>query len=296
MVLGAAALWGTLALFARHLYAAGLTPLEVASLRAFTPAAVIGLWLLRRPESLRVARRDLPFFLLYGLVSIALFHTLYLAAVQHTTVAIAVALLYTAPAFVVLLSRLWLGEAIGRAKLVALLLVLSGAFLVTGALRLLAADTAAVTPTALLLGLGAGFTYALYTLLGKRALGRYTPLQTVFFAFLFGAAALALVAPPWTPLLRHPEAILPALLLGLLPTLTAYVLYIGALRYLPASTASMLATLEPVVATVLGVTVLGEALGVDQVVGMGLILGAALLLSLPRPPRSSPSARRTRRG
>lgn len=278
MVLAAAGLWGTLGIMARVLYRVGVTPAELTSVRASVGTAGLLVWMLARPRRLRIRARDLPFFALYGLVSIALLQYAYFAAVQHATVSAAVALLYTAPAFVVLLSRIG-GERIGRAQLTALGLVLGGVFLVTGALRMLATGEAAISAPALGFGLASGLTYGLYTLFGKHALRRYDSLQTVFWAFAFGALCLAVVMPPWEPILAHPEALPLFLMLGLLPTMAAYLLYIGGLRMLPSSTASMLATAEPVVAALLGVLLLGEPMSLDQVAGIALIVGAALMLA-----------------
>lgn len=279
MVLTAAALWGTLGLFARALGATGLQPLELASVRAAGTAAGLAIWLLRRPAQFRIRPRDIPFFLAYGLVGIALFHFSYFAAVERTSIAVAVALLYTAPAIVVIGSRLWFGEAIDRGRMLALALVLAGVFLVTGALRLLATGQATISGAALAFGLASGVTYGCYTLFGKGALGRYDSGQTVFYSFLVGGLALGLIAPPWKPFVQHPAAIVPLLLLVLAVTLAPYLLYITALRHVPSSSASMLASVEPVIATLLGFFWLGEALGVDQVLGIALIVGAALVLA-----------------
>jgi drug/metabolite transporter (DMT)-like permease len=279
LVLAAASLWGTLALFARVLGGAGISASEMTSVRAAGAAVGLGLWLLRRPARLRIRPRDLPFFLAYGVIGLTLFHYLYFAALEHTSIAVAVALLYTAPAFVLLASRVLFGERIDGARLGALGLVLAGIFLVTGALRLLATDQATISGAALLFGLGSGLSYGLYTIFGKHALDRYDPYQTVFYSFLFGALVLALVAPPWVPFREHPEATVPLLLLGIVPTIAPYLLYILGLRHLPPSTASILASVEPVVATLLGFVWLGEAMGVDQMAGIALIIAAALVLA-----------------
>ncbi len=292
MVLAAAALWGTLGLFARALYAAGVTPLEVASIRATVGVVGLALWMLVRRRRTRLRARDLLFFAAYGLFGIALFQFAYFATIERTTVAVAVALLYTAPAFVVVLS--WLGgrESLGGARLGALALVLSGTFLVTGAVRLIVAGAATVSTAALAYGLLSGLTYGLYTLFGKRALDRYDPTETVLYAFVFGAVILAFATPPWRPMLAHPDQLPVFLLLGLLPTAAAYVLYIAGLRYLTAGTASILASAEPVVAAVIGATLLGEALGAEQMAGIALIVGAGVLLTRRRgaSSRSSVSA------
>jgi DME family drug/metabolite transporter len=287
MVLAAAALWGTLGLFARHLGTAGISPIEMTSVRAAGAATLLALWMIRRPAQLRIRSRDLPFFLIYGVLGLALFHFLYLAALEHTSIAVAVALLYTAPAFVLLASRLWLGERIDAARLGALGLVLTGIFLVTGALRLLATGQASITGAALALGLGSGISYGLYTIFGKRALTRYDASQTVFYSFLFGALVLAIVAPPWVPFHARPDATLPLVLLGVVPTVVPYLLYTAALRHLPSSTASMLASLEPVVATGLGFILLGETLGLDQAAGIALIVAAALMLARSTSPNGA---------
>ncbi|HEX6940484.1 MAG TPA: DMT family transporter [Longimicrobiales bacterium] len=278
MVLGAAALWGTLGIFARALYAVGVAPLELASVRAAIGFVGLALWMLVRARRPRLRARDLPFFAAFGAISIALFEYAYFAAIERTTVAVAVALLYTAPAFVVVLSRLTGREAVGGARLVALAMVLAGVFLVTGAMRLVLAGAAAVSPAALAYGLLSGLTYGLYTIFGKRALDRYDPVETVLYAFAFGALALAVAAPPWRPMAAHPAQLPTFLMLGLLPTLASYLLYIGGLRHLSAGAASILACAEPVVAAILGAAVLGERLGADQVAGIALILGAAVAL------------------
>jgi len=281
MVLGAASLWGTLGLFGKLLYEKGLTPLELASVRAAVGTLGLAAWAAPAPARLRIRPRDLPFFALYGVVAVALFQWLYFEAVERTSLANAAALLYTAPAFVVLLARLSGDRELTPRQLVALGMVLVGVFLVTGAAAALTGGTR-IGPAALAFGLASGLTYGLYTVLGKRALQRHDPIRTVFWAFAFGALAISLTAPPWRPFVEHPAATPLLVLLGLLPTLAAYLLYINALRRLPAPTAAMLATVEPVVATLIGVAVLDEPLGAGQAVGVALIVGAALLLARAR--------------
>jgi DME family drug/metabolite transporter len=289
MVLGAASLWGTLGYFGKLLYGKGLTPLELASVRAAVGTLGLALWAAPAPARLRIRPRDLPFFALYGVVAVALFQWLYFEAVARTSLANAAALLYTAPAFVVLLARLSGDRHLTRLQLLALSMVLAGVFLVTGAAAALAGG-ARIGLAALAFGLGSGLTYGLYTVFGKRALQRYDPSRTVFWAFAFGALTLSLGTPPWRPFMERPAAAPLLVLLGLLPTLAAYLLYINALRRLPAPTAAMLATLEPVVATLIGVVLLGEAMGAGQAAGVALIVGAALLLARARPRATATSA------
>lgn len=136
----------------------------------------------------------------------------------------------------------------------------------------------------ILAGVASGVAYALYTVLGKRIRQHYDVFTTIFYAYGIGALVLAVAAPPWAVLTEHPEAVPVMLLMGLGPTLVAALLFYGGIRHIDASTASMLATLEPVVAALIGLAWLGEGLPWSTVAGTGLILAAALLL---RPGRST---------
>ena len=279
LVVGAAALWATFGLFAKRLYLYGFTPLELASIRTWIGLAGAAVVLVLRRSWPELRRRDVPLFLAYGVLGFALFEVLYLAALERTSVSIAVALLYTAPAFVVLLSRLIWHERIARGELAALALVLAGVLLVTGAVRAVAAGEALLGSAALAAGIASGFTYALYTVFSKLALARYDPFTTVFWSFAFAALALLIVQPPLPAALREPDALPWLLGLGLVPTLFAYLLYLAALRWLRASTASMIAASEPVIAALLAAWLLGERLRTEQGAGMIAIVAAAVWLA-----------------
>jgi len=280
LVLLAAALWATFGLFAKVLYSRGYTPLELASIRATVGFIAAAVWLIPTARRrLRIGRQDLLFFAAYGVLGFALFETVFFMALERTTVAIAAALLYTAPAFVLLASRLLWHEHVPRRKLAALAMVLAGVLLVTGALTAVASGAAPLTWGAAALGLGAGAGYALYTLFSKVATARYGSAAALFWSFLFAALALALIAPPLEPILRRPDTLLLLLALGVVPTLVPYALYLAALHHLRASNAAMLASLEPVMAALLAMAVLGEALDPPRVVGVALIVGAAVLIA-----------------
>lgn len=283
LVICAASLWATFGLFAKSLYASGFTPIELASVRTWVGFAGIALVALRHPKRLRLGARDLVFFAAYGVVGFALFEWLYFETVERTTIAVAAALLYTAPAFVVLLSRLLWREALGWKRLLSLVLVLVGVVLVTGALGAIVTGTVEVGAAAILLGLCAGSTYALYTIFSKLALQRTEPVPALFWSFGFAALALAVVAPPLEPLTRDPAALPRLLALGLVPTLLAYFLYLRALRELRASTASMLAAIEPAVATILAALFFAERIATTQMVGITIIVAAAATLARTTP-------------
>lgn len=282
LVAAGAALWGTLGLFFKALLGAGLTPLSLAFLRSLITFAILILGLgVLRPALLRVARRDLPYFAIYGAVAVGLFYYVYVVAVDLTSVATAAVLLYTAPAWVTLLAWRLYREPLGPRKLAALGLAFLGCALVAGAY-----DPAQLRVNAqgILAGLAAGLTYALYSILGVPMLRSYTPWTVVTWAVGFGALLLAPLAlaqggPAFAPILTPSVAWLWLVGLAVGPTVGALLLYTSGLQRVPAGVASITATLEPVVATTLAVTVLGERLAPPQLLGGALILGAVLLLA-----------------
>lgn len=177
-------------------------------------------------------------------------------------------------------SALVLRERLPRAHWAALALVLAGVALVTGAVDAVRAGTAPLGTAVLLAGLGSGMAYGLYTLVSKVATERYSdPIAPVFWMFAFATLAMTVIEPPFAAL-RRPHHAWPAVLgLGIVPTLLPYLLYVQALRWLRASTASMLACAEPVIAALLAVAFLGESLDAARVAGIALIAVAAGLLA-----------------
>ncbi|MGQ0569400.1 MAG: DMT family transporter [Armatimonadota bacterium] len=270
----AAGLWGTLGVAARSIFAAGLTPLGAATWRAtgaFTILFVYCLIVDRR--ALRITWRDLPLFAAYGAVSIAGFMTVYFTAIELTTVATAAVLLYTAPAWVVVLARIFFGESMTPMKAAAVGLAFAGCLLVIGGISPAAMR---LTPVGLLAGLGAGLTYALYSIFGKTALRRHSPLTTVVYTLGFGAFILV-IASGGLP--RLPPGSLPALVyVTVFPTATAYLLFVAGLRWVEAGRASVVAALEPVVAALGGALFLREAFGAVQWIGAALVIAGVVLV------------------
>ncbi len=276
----AAALWGTLGLFFRVLHDAyGLSSLSVAFFRAGIACVILfAALLLFRPAELRISRRSLPLFAAYGLLGIAAFYFLYVQAVVQTSVTTAVVLLYTAPAFVTLMAWYAWREPLSRRKLAALLVAFSGCAMVAQAYD---PSQLRLNALGLILGLGAGFTYALYTIFTKSVLKQHSQSTALMYALLFGTLFLIPLQSPdgWGALT---QSFLPwLLLLGLAigPTLGSFSLYNAGLNVLPAGNASLVAMLEPVVASALAFLVLGEELAPIQILGGGMVIGGALWLA-----------------
>lgn len=291
LIAGAAALWGSMGVVSRFAFETGLTPLAVAFYRAalaFVTVAAVTLALM--PDRLRIRRADVALFALFGLISIAVFFFVYLFAISLTTVATAAILLYTAPAWVLVLSRLAFAEPLTAPKLWALALAFAGSLLVVRAYDFSALR---VTLPGVLAGLAAGLTYALYSVFGKTALRRHPETVTLTYALGFGTLFLGVAAAATGQLsvgvLRTAWPLV--IYLGLVTTLLAQFMYLTGLRAVEAGRASLIATLEPVVAAVLGYLVLRERLDLWQGIGgLAVLSGVLLVRRSPVPPSELPPA------
>ena len=279
LILLAGVFWGSMGIFTRPLNAFGFSSLHLVFLRLGLGAAMFALLLLLRGrDGLRIKARDLPLFLGLGLVSVLFFTYCYFRAIELLPLSTAAILLYTSPIWVMLMSALFFRERITGRKLLALALAFAGCVLVSG---LRGGGSAG---SGLLFGLGAGFGYALYSILGTVALRRYRPMTVTFYTFLIAAAGSFLLCDR-PALAAALAAVRDASMLWLVPVaavVTAvipYLAYTKGLQTTEASRAAILATVEPVVATVLGALVYRERLSLPAFLGILSVLAAIVLLN-----------------
>ncbi|QIN81209.1 EamA family transporter [Rubrobacter tropicus] len=280
-VVAAASTWGTLGIFSKILYAEGVSFESLVAFRAAVGWLAVMAFLLATGglRSLKVARRDLAFLIPLGFIGIGLFYLFYFFTVRESAVGTAAVLLYSSPAFVVVLAWLFLREGLGPAKLVSLGMTVCGVFLVAGAYD---PSNLEVTPTVLVTGLLAGLTYGLYSIFGRPVAGRLGPAVILSYALFFGSALLVPAAVPTLHTLAGLSLASYGLLfmLAVVHTTLAFALYTFGLGRLGAGRAAIVATVEPVVAGVLGAVLLGEELTAPKVVGAGLVIAGAVLAQL----------------
>ena len=169
-ILLAAVLWGVIGLWNRALLAAGLSPTSIVLVRNLGGCLLLAaIFAVRDRSVFAVKKEHLKYFFGTGVVSILLFTCCYFSCQKLCSLAVASILLYTAPSFVVLLSAVLWREPVTAKKLAALALTLVGCALVCGAF----AGDVSISAGGLLLGLGAGFFYALYSVFGRYALAHY---------------------------------------------------------------------------------------------------------------------------
>lgn len=268
-IVAAAACWATLGPVARLAFGEGVAPLEVAFWRATLGGACFVLHVLARRRR-GVAARDVPAVLGFGVLGVTVFYASYLWAVEAGGAALASVLLYTAPAWVAVMSALWLGERMTGAKVVAVVVTVGGVACIAlgggGALR--------VTAAAIGWGLVAGWSYALYYPFGKLYFARYP--AALVLAYALPAGALGLL-PFVSQSPKTPVAWAAIGWLGIVSTYVAYTLYARGLQRLEATRASVVATLEPVMAAMLAYLWWGERFDASGYAGAALVLVGVVL-------------------
>ncbi len=277
LVLLAGTLWACLGLFFRALQAYNLPPSAVALNRAAVAGLTLLIWTaLRQRSALRLRLRDIPYFIAYS-IGISAFFLIYVEAVNQGSVALASVLLYTAPVWVVIFARVRWGEPLTRATLLALGLAVGGSALVA-----LGGGGLGGSGLAIFLGLLSGFAYAVYSLLSNEGLRRGYPPTIIVLYVMLGGALVLLPFQDWSAVGRafSTPGAWPALLgVAWVSSLLAPVCYAAGQQRIGASTAGILATVEPVVAALLAWIVLGETLAALQLLGGASVLAAVILLT-----------------
>lgn len=277
-VLLAGILWGMMGIYVRRLNAAGFTTIEIVAVRSVVTALLLFLVLFfYNRKMLKICIRDIWCFAGTGILSIVFFNYCYFKAITMTSLSVAAVLLYTAPAIVMILSAVFFHEKITAVKLIALVATFIGCVLVTG----LVGSTESLNAAGILVGLGAGLGYALYSIFSRFALERgYHSLTISFYTFVFasiGVLPLADVQKIYGACVEDIGMLGFYLVFALVSTVIPYILYTLGLTALENSKASIIASVEPVAATVLGIVLFHEKMTVNIVTGIVLVLGAIVI-------------------
>lgn len=279
-IMTAGGLWGIISIFINMLKDIGFNSLQCVAIRAFFTALLLFFYLfLKDNRKLKIKKRDIIFFVGTGVGSIVFFNYCYFQAIEVIGgAAVPALLLYTAPVFVMLLSALFFGEKITGKKIISLILTFIGLGFVTGAFF----GKESLTIMALLLGLGSGLGYALYSIFGKFVVEKYDAFTITFYTFFIASIA----AVPMSGIMHSvnllfcTKGIIAASGLAFFCTVLPFILYTKGLHGIEAGKASILATVEPLVAAIVGGIVYGEKFTISRIIGMFLIMAAVIMLNI----------------
>lgn len=266
-------IFGTLAPFVRNI---SVSSGELALYRAILAAVLIGIFLLATQQKipLKSLGRDLPLLLFSGM-AMGVNWILLFEAYQYTTVAISTLSYYFAPVIVTAVCPFLFKEKMTKKQLLCFILSTLGLALVIGITDMGSGGNDAI---GVLFGLGAAVFYAAVILLNKFIKG-VAGIHRTFLQFL---AAIVILIPYVAASGGVTLGTLDGLgwgcllIVGLVHTGITYCLYFSALKELPGQTAAILSYIDPLVAVIIGVLVLGEPLSWQQLVGGAMILGFTL--------------------
>lgn len=293
MVAVAATLFAVNGTVSKVVLGSGLSSLELTQIRSGGAAiGFLGFLLLFARSTFRVGRRELAFLVVFGITGIGFVQWLYFIAIDHLPVGIALLIQFLGPVLVALFARFVYREHIRRRIWAALVLCIAGLAVVVEFWSGLAFSTLGITAA-----LGAAFALAAYILMAERERKHRDPASLSFYGFLFATLFWAVINPLWQfpwevlndtvslqgNLSEHtaPVWILVAFIV-VVGTMITFTLLTGALRHITATRASIVATLEPVIATVVAWLWLGETFGTAQLIGGAVVLTGIMLAQTAR--------------
>jgi drug/metabolite transporter (DMT)-like permease len=272
-ILTAGILWGCLGIFVRKLNAHGLFSMDIVSLRAMVTCLCMAIFLAFYDRTLfKIQIKDIWCFFGTGICSIVFFNFCYFKAMAMTSLSVAAVLLYTAPAIVMVLSFFLFQESFTKRKIMALVFTFTGCVLVTGVIT----NPGNVSAGGILCGLGAGLGYALYSIFGRYAIKKgYHTLTITFYTFLIAAIGTFFFVDfgkIFAVITESAEMFGFGMALGIVGTVLPYMTYTVGLQFVDNSKASIIASIEPVTATLLGMALYGENMTISGLLGMVFVL------------------------
>ena len=281
LIILAGCFWGSMGIFVRRLGTYGFSSIQIVSIRVTLAALLFALVLLIKDRAgFKILFRDLPLFLGLGFGSILFFTVCYFTAITMMPLSTAAILLYTSPVWIMLMSVLFFHEKLDRRKLMALVLAFAGCVMVSGI------SGGGLTPIGLLVGLGSGIGYGLYSILGTIALRRYSPYTVTTYTFIFAAVGSWIICRPvelfdkFTNTAHIGFLTVFCCLTALVTAVIPFLAYTCGLQNVEASKAGIIATIDPMVATLIGILVFSEPLTLISGLGILLILTAVVILNL----------------
>lgn len=283
MVIAGAVLWGTYGSFVTEISALGMGRSCQIFLRFLMTVIPVGLLMLKKDRGLfRVRAKDAFLFPVNAVFSLYFFSACYAGAILTTKIATAAALLYTAPVIVMVLSAVLFHEKMHPLKVGCIVLSVIGCALASGILSG-GGEGEALTLQGLLLGLGAGLGYALYSIFSRIILNRgYSVYTNIFYSFLCVTLVFFIASVrdgSISGITEHPAALAVALLCGLLTGFGSYTLYTSGMEKMETSRAAQLATIEPVTAAILGAVLFRQPLSAGEIAGIALVVLSVILIS-----------------
>lgn len=268
-------IFGTLGIFVSQI---PLPSSVIAMLRAVIGTVSIGGFMLVTKQKLdfKVIKKN-AFYLLFSGVALGFNWILLFEAYRYTTIAVATLCYYMAPVFVILLSPIVLKEKLTPTMAICSLVAIGGAVLISGA-----TVGGGQSIKGIIFGLAAAVLYCSIVLANK-FIKNQSSTETTFLQLAISAVIMVpyvIITENVTLADFQPKTIVFVLIVGIIHTGIAYVLYFGSVQRIPAQTAAVFSYIDPVSSIILSALILNQQMSVLQAIGTVLILGATLFNEL----------------
>ncbi|MCR5732441.1 MAG: DMT family transporter [Sphaerochaetaceae bacterium] len=273
-------LWGTIGLFVKQLGLAGATADTIALLRVgFSFLIMFFICIIKLgPEKMFLSRRNIFACALLGIITQAIYNLCYSRAIEIIGVSFGSVLLYVSPVFTLLFSMLLFSEKLTLEKGLAILMNILGCVLTVTNGNL---DVSSLAFGGIFLGLAAGFCYSLAAIIGRIATEGGNPLLTAMYSFFFASIFILLRSLFVTSEFIFSGPILVwGFIYALIATSLTYIVYYRGVEMIKeTSRVPVIASVEVVVASLIGVALYKERIGAVSLVGILLVISSIAMLN-----------------
>ena len=177
-----------------------------------------------------------------------------------------------------ILSVILFNEKITKVKLAALIITFLGCMMVTGIFE----GGNIISVRGFIYGILSGIGYGLYSIFGKYALRKYSPVTVVFYTFLMSGLLFSILGSPFVIIekINSTRSWIFVTVFAAFSAAVPYILYTKGLSGIEASKASILANIEPVVAALIGIVIFSEGAGMLKLFGIFLVIVAVCMINL----------------
>ena len=278
ILLASIAVASTLSIFALNLVELGFKAMDIAFVRLVVATVVLFIIILvRSRDSLRINKKDIFFLIMFGVFKYLMDYTFYLS-LSMCTVSLASLLQNTAPYFVIIVSFFILRERVSKLTLLSVMMGSFGCILMSGK-ALLGSN---FEPMGIVYAMASAFCLAMFIIGSDRSLKKgYSAVTYLFYVLLVATVVSIPFADLGTIVSRAMEldVLFNSLVLGIMMTLLPFYAIAWSVKYLNATTVSVICVLEVVFAAMVGAFYFGEALDLQDVLGIAMMVGSIVLIS-----------------
>lgn len=272
--------WGLSCIFVRGLREQGFTNNEITFLRfLFASIAICIIFFIFDRKSFKIKLKNSWIFICSGAIGMFLTSLCYFSTQYNASVSVACILMYTSPIFVTVMAKIFFKEKITLVKVICLIFTFGGIILSS-----LDGKVGNITFPVFMVGLGSGLFYASYSIFSRFALNNgYTSENILIYSFIFGA-----IASSFTVDYNHLFSVIvninynlsDMILLSLLATVTPYMLYTIGLKGIDTGKAAIIACVEIVSASIVGMILYSEFPSWLAIIGLIIVIASVVALNL----------------